>query len=246
MSAAGTAMATPVLEVAGVQTYYGRSYVLQGVDLSVGDGQIVAVLGRNGVGKTTLMRSIIGFTPPASGHIRYRGDDIAGRSPERIARLGIALVPQGRRVFPSLTVGETLDIASHLKRHDKTGCSWPLERIYEVLPRLRERVDQRSGSLSGGEQQMLAVARALVGYPALLLLDEPTEGLSPLLVRELHRVLRRLKDEGVSMLLVEQQVRFALTLADHAYVMSKGRIVHSASARELLEDEAARHEYLGL
>jgi branched-chain amino acid transport system ATP-binding protein len=233
-----------VLEIDDIHTYYGNSYVLQGLSLRVAAGEIVAVLGRNGVGKTTLMRSIIGFSPPQRGHIRFSGRDIAGLPPQQIARGGIALVPQGRRVFGSLSVDETLSLASHLKRYDTGALSWSLAQVYSAFPRLAERRAQRAVSLSGGEQQMLATGRALVGNPALVLLDEPTEGLSPLLVRELQRVLRTLKAGGVTLLLVEQRVKFALALADRVYLMNKGQIVHETTPAGLTAE--MRQRYLGI
>jgi branched-chain amino acid transport system ATP-binding protein len=235
-----------VLELEDVHTYYGHSYILQGLSLTVAAGEIVAVLGRNGVGKTTLMRSIIGFTPPRRGRISFNGKDIAGLAPQKIARLGVALVPQGRRIFRSLSVEETLSIAAHLKRFDRAGRSWPMERVYAAFPRLKERRAQRSGSLSGGEQQMLVTGRALVGHPALLLLDEPTEGLSPLLVRELQTTLRTLKAEGATILLVEQRINFALSLATRVCLMSKGRIVADMAPEELRADAESRRRYLGI
>jgi len=233
-----------VLEIEDIHTYYGHSYVLQGLSLRVAAGEIVAVLGRNGVGKTTLMRSIIGFSPPQRGRIRFSGRDITGLPPQQIARGGIALVPQGRRIFGSLSVDETLSLASHLKRYDTAARSWSLQQVYAAFPRLAERRDQRAVSLSGGEQQMLATGRALVGNPALVLLDEPTEGLSPLLVRELQRVLRTLKAGGVTLLLVEQRLKFALALADRVYLMNKGQIVHETTPAGLSAD--MRQRYLGI
>jgi branched-chain amino acid transport system ATP-binding protein len=236
-------MSTPMLAIDDIHTYYGHSYVLQGVSMEVGAGEIVAVLGRNGVGKTTLMRSIIGFTPPRQGRIRFKGGDIAGLAPERVAGHGIALVPQGRRVFPSLSVQEHLAIAANI---DAEHGKWPAERVYEVFPRLRERRGQRAGTLSGGEQQMLATGRALVSNPALVLLDEPTEGLSPLLVRELQSVLRQLRDEGTTLLLVEQRINFALALCDRIYVMTKGRIACETTPQALRGDSELRQRYLGV
>jgi len=233
-----------MLSIDDIHTYYGQSYVLQGVSLTVGRGEIVAVLGRNGVGKTTLMRSIVGFTPPRRGRIDFAGGDVASSSPQAIARRGLALVPQGRRIFRSLTVEETLRIAA--RAPSGSGAGWSIERAYDAFPRLRERRQQRAGNLSGGEQQMLATARALVANPLLMLLDEPTEGLSPLLVRELQAVLRQLKDEGATLLMVEQRVGFALALADRVYLMNKGRIAQETTPEALRADEGLRHRYLGV
>ncbi len=240
-----------MLEIHDIHTYYGDSYVLQGVSLSVAAGQVVAVLGRNGVGKTTLVKSIIGFVPPRRGRITFKGHEIAGRPAHRIARLGIGLVPQGRRMFPSLTVRETLDVGRIVSRWDKAvragqGRGWSIERAYDAFPRLRERAAQRAGRLSGGEQQMAATARALVGYPDLLLLDEPTEGLAPVIVEQMEAIIAGLKRDGIAMLLVEQRVPAALRLADIVIVMSKGRIVFRGTPDELRADRETREKYLGL
>ncbi len=235
-----------MLEVEDIHTYYGDSYVLQGVSLRVASGEVVAVLGRNGVGKTTLVRSIIGFAPPRRGRIVFKGRDVTGQAPHRTARLGIALVPQGRRMFPSLTTRETLEVGRIVSRWDRDGRGWPIERAFAAFPRLRERAEQRTGRLSGGEQQMAATARALVGYPDLLLLDEPTEGLAPILVEHLVEIIGRLKREGVAMLLVEQRIPVALRLADQVLVMSKGRIVHTGPPEALRDNREIRERYLGL
>jgi branched-chain amino acid transport system ATP-binding protein len=232
----------PILLVEDVHAYYGESYILQGVSLRVGEGQVVAVLGRNGVGKTTLMRAIIGFTPPRQGRIRFRGEDITGRPPHAIARLGIGLVPQGRRIFPSLTVREHLEIAAARRG----GQDWTIGRVTALFPPLGERFANRGAALSGGEQQMLASGRALVSNPRLLLMDEPSEGLAPLLVRELGRLIQELRAHGISILLVEQRLGFALKLADYVYLLSKGRIVHEATPGALAADAEAKARYLGV
>jgi branched-chain amino acid transport system ATP-binding protein len=229
-----------VLEVEGLHTYYGGSHVLQGVSLAVGARQVVAILGRNGMGKTTLMRSIIGFTPPRRGTVRFKGEEITARPPFRMTALGIALVPQGRRVFPSLSVRENLEVA---RRGDG---AWNLERVYSVFPRLREREKNRANKLSGGEQQMLAIARALMSNPELLLMDEPTEGLAPLLVREVARVIGELRQEGLSILLVEQNLPMALSVADRVHILSRGQIVHSSTPAELMASEDVKSRYLGV
>jgi branched-chain amino acid transport system ATP-binding protein len=235
-------MTGQALRIEDIHTYCGSSYVLQGLSLNVAPGETVAVLGRNGVGKTTLVRSIIGFAPPARGIIYFHDAIISGLAPERIARRGIALVPQGRRIFRSLTVEETLSIAARIQ--SAPGAA--IEHAYDVFPRLRERRFQRSESLSGGEQQMLAMARALVRNPEFILLDEPTEGLSPLVVRELQATLRGLKATGTTLLVVEQRIGFAIALADRIYLMSKGRIAAEVPPQRLRADADLRHRYLGV
>jgi branched-chain amino acid transport system ATP-binding protein len=231
-----------MLEVQDIHTNYGESYILQGLSLGLGQGQVVAVLGRNGVGKTTLIRSIIGFTPPRRGRILLRGEDITHLAPHEIARRGVGLVPQGRRIFASLGVGEHLEIGQRAGN----GAGWSFDRVLELFPRLRERLRNRGNKLSGGEQQMLACGRALVGNPDILLMDEPSEGLAPLLVRELGRILGRLKTGGASILIVEQNLAFALRVADHVYLMSKGKIVHESRPDELLRNQEVKARYLGV
>lgn len=224
-----------------VHTFYGESHVLHGVSLEVGAGELVALLGRNGAGKTTTMRSIIGFTPARAGTVELHGRDITALPTHRIARSGVGLVPQGRRVFPDLTVRENLRIG---QRAGPGG--WTLARVHEYFPRLRERERQLAGSLSGGEQQMLAIGRALMTNPSLLLMDEPSEGLSPLLVREIGRIVAELRRERLSILLVEQNLPFALALADRVYVMNKGAIVFEGDAASLAANDAVKHQYLGV
>ena len=229
-----------MLDVADVHTYYGESHVLHGVSLTVGDGEVLTILGRNGMGKTTLIRSIIGFTPPRVGTVRWKGENVAGFAPYRLVERGVALVPQGRRVFPSLSVRENLDVA-------RRGVGrWNLERVYELFPRLRERAGNRANKLSGGEQQMLAIARALMSNPELLLMDEPTEGLAPLLVREVGRVIGELKREGLSILLVEQNLPLALGVADRVHILSRGQIVYTGAPAALAADEDVKSRYLGV
>ncbi len=230
---------TDALVVQDVHTYYGDSYVLQGVSLRVAVGQLVAVLGRNGVGKTTLIRSVVGFNPARRGRIWFRGQEITQRPSHAIARMGVGLVPQGRRIFPSLSVEENLLVAAR-------GDGWTLQRVYELFPRLRERAHHRGNKLSGGEQQMLAIGRALMTNPSLLLMDEPSEGLAPKLVLDLAHALLQLKERGLSLLMVEQNLPLALRLADYVYVMSKGTVVFEGSPEELRRAEEVRYRYLGV
>ena len=229
-----------MLEVHDVHTYYGDSYVLQGVSLSVERGRVIGILGRNGMGKTTLIRSIVGFTPPRRGRVVFKDTDITGSPADRAVALGLGLVPQGRRVFPSLTVAENLEVAARGRG------TWTVGGVMDLFPRLRERAQNRAGKLSGGEQQMLAIARALMTGPELLLMDEPTEGLAPLLVREVARVIADLKARGLSILLVEQNLPLALRLADHIHIMSRGQIVHSCTPAELAADAETKRRHLGL
>jgi branched-chain amino acid transport system ATP-binding protein len=229
-----------MLAVEDIHTYYGESHILHGVSLGVSRGQAVALLGRNGVGKTTLIRSIVGFTPPRTGVVRFQAREIQRMPPHRIARRGIGLVPQGRRIFSPLTVTENLLLGA---RGDVAARR---QRMYELFPRLRDRGGQGSGTLSGGEQQMLAIARALMQGPQLLLLDEPSEGLAPLIVREIGRVLVRLKEQGLSILLVEQNVSLALRVADRVYVMSKGQVVYHGTPTDLDANEDVKRRFLGI
>ncbi|MEA3027142.1 MAG: branched-chain amino acid transport system ATP-binding protein [Alphaproteobacteria bacterium] len=229
-----------MLSVQDVHTYYDDSYILQGVTLELKPGQVVALLGRNGVGKTTLARSIIGLTPARRGKIVFKDTDITHMPAYRIARMGIGLVPQGRRVFRSLTVKEHLQVTARGQGH------WNFDRVVELFPNLKARLRSLGGKLSGGEQQMLAAGRALVGSPALLLMDEPTEGLAPMMVRELGRAIESLKEAGTSILLIEQQLAFALRYADVVFIMSKGRIVHQCTPAELAADAETKARYLGV
>ena len=228
------------LEVEGVHTYYGESHVLQGVSLRVDPGEVLAILGRNGMGKTTLIRTIVGFTPPREGRVLYEGTEITRLPPFRMVALGMALVPQGRRVFPSLSVRENLDVARRGEGR------WSLEQVYALFPRLRDRAGNRANKLSGGEQQMLAIGRALMSNPDLLLMDEPTEGLAPLLVREVGRVITELKRSGLSILLVEQNLALALSVADRVHVLSRGQIVHTGTPAELMGNDDVKTRYLGV
>ena len=229
-----------MLSIQDVHTYYGDSYVLQGVTLALNPGQIVALLGRNGVGKTTLVRSIMGLTPARRGTILFKNRDITHMPAHRIARMGIGLVPQGRRVFRSLSVKEHLQVTARGRGQ------WDFAAVVALFPNLAARLRNLAGKLSGGEQQMLAAARALIGNPELLLMDEPTEGLAPMMVRELGRTIASLKTAGTSILLVEQQLAFALRYADIVFIMSKGRIVHECSPAELASDAQIKTRYLGI
>ena len=229
-----------MLRIAGLNTHYGASHVLQGVDLHVPHGRIIAMLGRNGVGKTTTMRTVMGLVPPSSGRVELDGIDIAGWPPHRVARAGVAYVPEGRLIFPDLTVLENIRVAER-----KPAKSWTLARLLDLFPSLQERARNRGGNLSGGEQQMLAIARALVSDPKVLLLDEPSQGLAPLVVRELARVIRLLPQQGVTVLLVEQNMKLAEAVADELHVMVKGRIVYAASPEKFRGAEAEiRSRYL--
>ena len=239
-----------VLEVEGLHSYYGLAHILDGVTLRVPENRLIALLGRNGMGKTTLIRSLMGMAPPdvRAGSITYLGRELVGLAPHQIAQLGVALVPQGRRVFRSLTVVENLTMAAR----DSTLAGrpredhWDLERVFRVFPRLEERRRNRAAALSGGEQQMLAIGRALMTNPILLLMDEPSEGLAPLLVQQLGQQLLELKATSLSILLVEQNLGLALKLADEVYVLEKGRIVHQSTPAELEADEDAKRRFLGV
>jgi branched-chain amino acid transport system ATP-binding protein len=222
-----------VLTVRGVNALYGDSHVLHDVSFSVKRGHALALLGRNGAGKTTCLSTLIGFLRPRDGDIRLNGEPIAGLSPERIARMGIGLVPQGRRIFASLSVRENLSVARRAAPGGATAKSWSIDDVFATFPRLRERHAQAAGSLSGGEQQMLAIGRALVSNPQLLMLDEPSEGLAPLIVHEVGETLLRLKQQGHSILLVEQNTALALKVADDVAILNTGRIVFDGTAAQV-------------
>jgi branched-chain amino acid transport system ATP-binding protein len=230
-----------VLAVEDIYTAYGLSQVLFGVSIQVARGECVCLLGRNGVGKTTTMRSIIGLTPPRRGRVVWKGRDVTGRPPYQIARAGIGFIPEDRRIFADLTVWENLDVAS---RGGPGG--FTMERVFDLFPKLRELVGRQGGFLSGGEQQMLTIARTLMGNPELLLLDEPSEGLAPLVVEHLKEQIGRLKRDGLTILLAEQNVGFSLDLADRVYVLEKGHIRFEGTAREFRDNDAIRQQYLAL
>ncbi len=231
-----------LLTVEDIHTYYDHSHVLQGVSLRAPSHAVTAILGRNGVGKTTLIRSIIGFTPPRSGRIVFDGRPIERLASHVIARRGIGLVPQGRRIFPSLTVRENLLIGGAPQRSGR----WNLETVYALFPRLAERAANYGGQLSGGEQQMVAIGRALMANPLLLLMDEPSEGLAPLIVQELQQTMRRLKETGLAIVLVEQNLPLALSVADSASIISKGRVIFAGDPEEIRTDAQLRTQHLGI
>lgn len=216
----------------GLHTYYGKSHILYGVGLEVAEGQVTALLGRNGAGKTTTLRSLLGLTAPREGRVTVFGRDTTRWPPFRVAALGVGYVPEGRKIFPNLTVDENLKVPL-----ERAG-PWTADSIYRLFPRLAERRSNRGRQLSGGEQEMLSIARALLINPKLLILDEPSQGLAPLIVREVFRIVAQMRAEGISVLLVEQNVRMSLEVADHAYVLDDGHIVYSGPARELAADEA--------
>ncbi len=237
-------MATEALKLTNVHSFYGDSHILHGVNFALESGRVLALLGRNGAGKTTCISTIIGFLTPREGEIRLFGESISGLSPERIARLGVGLVPQGRRIFPSLTVRENLVVAG--QHREMSAKPWTVDRIYDLFPRLRERHAQFAGTLSGGEQQMLAIGRALMGNPSVLLLDEPSEGLAPLIVAEVGRTIERLKQEKQSTILVEQNLKLALDVADEAVILNTGRCVFAGSVDQLRGNDALITQHLGI
>ena len=234
---------SPLLEARALHTAYGLSRVLFGVSIDVGPGECVCLLGRNGVGKSTTMRSIMGLTPPQSGRVVFRGVDITGWEPYRVAREGIGFVPEDRRIFADLTVWENLDVA---RRTARGNGGFTLERVFDLFPKLGELTSRHGGHLSGGEQQMLTIARTLMGNPELLLLDEPSEGLAPIVVDHLREQIARLKREGLTILLAEQNTEFSLALADRVYVLEKGSVRFSGPAARLRDDAALRQELLAL
>ena len=229
-----------MLELIGINTYYESSHILHDVSIVVPEGKVIALLGRNGVGKTTTIKSVVGLAKPRTGQILFNGSEIQNAAPYDISNKGIAYVPQGRRLFPSLSVKE------HLEVFHRTNGQWTPKKALEIFPRLAERVTSMGGELSGGEQQMLAIARALVTNPNTLMLDEPTEGLAPIIVKEVGDLVHRLKDDSFSILLTEQKIMFALELADDVYIMDKGAIVYHGSPDELRHDDITKQKYLGI
>jgi branched-chain amino acid transport system ATP-binding protein len=237
-------LAPDALSLTNVHTFYGDSHILHGVSFSLREGGVLGLLGRNGAGKTTCISTIIGFLKPRDGQVHLFGKPIQGLPPEHIAHLGVGLVPQGRRIFPSLTVRENLIVAE--QRRDGKTRSWSVDRIFDMFPRLSERKAQFAGTLSGGEQQMLAIGRALMGNPRLLLLDEPSEGLAPLIVAEVGQTIRRLKADGQSIVLVEQNRQLALEVADTAVILNTGRCVFSGDVAKLHDNEELLAQHLGV
>ncbi len=233
-----------VLEVRGLKVAYGHILAVKGIDLTIREREVVALIGANGAGKTTTLKALAGMLPPAAGEIRYLGRPVTGKPSFERVREGLALVPEGRQVFGKLTVEENLELGAYARR-DGPGIQQDLERIYRLFPRLQERRHQTAGTLSGGEQQMLAIGRALMSRPKLLLLDEPSMGLAPLMVQRIFEVIREISREGVTLLLVEQNARLALELADRGYVMESGLITLSGPGAELLGNPQVRHAYLG-
>jgi len=238
-------LATEALDVSGIDAYYGDSHVLHAVSFALKGGRLLGLLGRNGAGKTTCMATIMGFLKPRRGSISLYGEDVAGLAPDVIARKGICLVPQGRRMFRTLTVRENLMVAAQSRKKDN-GAGWSIDRVFQVFPRLAERHAQVAGSLSGGEQQMLAIGRALMGNPRVLLMDEPSEGLAPQLVAEVGRTIAQLKAEGQSIVLVEQNIKLTLNLADDVVIINTGRVVFRGPASGIKLDDAIVSQHLGV
>ena len=233
-----------ILQIQEIDTYYGQSHVLQGISLSIDEGEVVSLLGRNGVGKTTTLRSIMGLTPPRRGNIIFQGGEIAGKSPFEIARLGIGYVPDDRRIFPDLTTFENLEIARRMSR--KKGGYWNIDTVCGLFPVLRDLRSSKGTHLSGGEQKMLAIGRALMKNPGIILLDEPAEGLAPLVVKNLMDVIKRIRDEGVTILLADQNLKFCKAVADRGYILEKGVIQYDGTMKEIWENEEVVSKYLVL
>ncbi len=229
-----------LLAVEGINTYYGKSHILRDVSLRVGRGEIVALLGLNGAGKTTTLRSIMGLTPPRTGSVRLDGHEIRGAAPHRVARMGVGYVPEGRRMFTNLTTNENLQLA------ERGGGDWSIARVFEKFPKLAELRSRKSGKLSGGEQEMLAIGRALVGNPTLMLVDEPSQGLAPIIVIDVYHTLEDLRDRGVAILLVEQNALLALKVAQRAYVIDDGKILYDGAASDLANDRERMSTLMGL
>jgi branched-chain amino acid transport system ATP-binding protein len=237
-------MAEPLLKVEGINTYYGKIHALRGISIEVNEGEIVTLIGANGAGKSTTLKTISGQLAPKDGTITYRGEQIQGKPPHVIAAKSVIQVPEGRRIFPRMTVMENLEMGAFLRR-DKDGIAADLQRVFELFPRLSERVAQQGGTLSGGEQQMLAMGRAIMSQPSLLMLDEPSMGLAPVVVELIFETIAKLHDAGITILLVEQNAHMALSIADRGYVLETGEIKLTGPGKELLANEAVRKAYLG-
>ena len=233
-----------LLEVHDINTYYGLSHILFDISLEVDKGEVVVLLGRNGAGKTTTMRSIMGLTPPKTGRVIFNGKDVTGVAPYQVARLGIGFVPEDRRIFPDLSVRSNLEVG--LRKIGKKNSVWTIDRIYEIFPRLKELAPRRGGNLSGGEQQMLTISRTLMGNPDLILLDEPSEGLAPIVVKALGDFIDLLKREGTTILLSEQNVKFSLKHSDRAYIVDNGHIKYQGTIEELVRDAEVTKRYLAV
>jgi branched-chain amino acid transport system ATP-binding protein len=244
VTAVATAPREPTLLLEDVHTYYGSIHALKGVALEVHEGEIVTLIGANGAGKSTTLRSINGLNTPREGRIVFQGKDITRRPPHEIVEMGISQSPEGRRLFPYMTVLENLEMGA-FQRNDRSQIKEDLDRVYSLFPRLAERKSQRAGTLSGGEQQMVAMGRALMSHPRLLLMDEPSMGLAPILVERSFEIIQQVHESGVAMLIVEQNANMALSIADRGYVLSTGRLVLEGPAKELLEHEDLRKAYLG-
>jgi len=233
-----------LLDLKSINTYYGRSHILFDVSLSIEKGEVASLIGRNGAGKSTTLRSIIGLTPPQTGEVIFKGERISGLRAFRICRLGVGFVPEDRRCFPDLTVRENLEVAA--RREKETSAPWTIDRIYALFPRLEEREKNRGSQLSGGEQQMLTIARTLITNPAVLLLDEPSEGLAPLIVALLADMILQIRREGVTVLLAEQNLHFCAKVADRGYVIDKGSVKYEGSMSDLLSNEEIKEKYLAV
>lgn len=233
-----------MLKIEDINVYYGNIQALKGVSMEINEGEIVTLIGANGAGKSTLLKTISGLLKPKQGKVLFEGDSIGGKAAQAIVKLGISHVPEGRRVFANMTVAENLELGAYLRK-DKVGIHKDMEKVYELFPRLLERIKQQAGTLSGGEQQMLAMGRALMAKPRLLLLDEPSMGLAPLLVKQIFNIIQEISESGTTILLVEQNANLALSIADRAYVVETGRIVLSGNAEELTSSEEIKMAYLG-
>ncbi|USK73571.1 ABC transporter ATP-binding protein [Peribacillus frigoritolerans] len=233
-----------MLKIEDINVYYGNIQALKGVSMEINEGEIVTLIGANGAGKSTLLKTISGLLKPKQGKVLFEGESIGGKAAQAIVKLGISHVPEGRRVFANMTVAENLELGAYLRK-DKGGIHKDMEKVYELFPRLLERINQQAGTLSGGEQQMLAMGRALMAKPRLLLLDEPSMGLAPLLVKQIFNIIQEISESGTTILLVEQNANLALSIADRAYVVETGRIVLSGNAEELTSSEEIKMAYLG-